>query len=159
MECFYEQFISNNNKRAQWTLHKVSIFILLLSCVYAIAFRWIVTATFLLIYAFITFIARNVFVDYEYELTNDELVLFKIMNKSKRKTIATLNINNIVEIKEKDEVKDKSKVITACLKGTNFKESIVYFKTSVGIVGFHLAMDEELICLIRKMNPIAFKNI
>lgn len=159
MECFYEQFIANDNKRLQWTLDMVSKFILVLTAIYLIAFRWIGALTFIFIYILIILIARNVFVEYEYELTNDELVVFKIMNKSKRKTIATLNVNNITEIKEVNEVKEKSKVITACLKGKNLKEKIVFFKTSLGIIGFHLAMDEELINLMSKMNPIAFRNI
>lgn len=159
MECFYEQFISNKNKRIQWTLHKVSILVLILTAIYAVAFRWVVAATFILIYGLIILMARNVFVEYEYELTNDELVIFKIMNKSKRKTIATLNVNNITEVKDINEVKEKSKIITACLKGTNLNEKIVFFKTSIGILGFHLAMDEELISLISKMNPLVLKNI
>ena len=159
MECVYEQFIANKNKRVQWTLHKVSILVLILTVIYAIAFRWIVAGTFILIYGLIILIARNVFVEYEYELTNEELVIFKILNKSKRKTIATLNVNNIIKIQEVSEVKEKSSIITACLKSTDFNEKIFFFKTSIGVLGFHLAMDEELIGLIKKINPIAFKNI
>lgn len=159
MECFYEQFIANDRQRLQWTLDIVSKFILALTGIYLLAFRWISVLTFVLIYVLIILVARNVFVEYEYELTNNELVIFKIMNKSNRKTIATLDVNSITEIKAVDEVKDKSKVITACLENTGLKEKVVFFKTSLGIIGFHLAMDKELINLMSKINPIAFRNI
>lgn len=160
MEYFYEQHQTKNYGSKQWTINMAANAILIMAAIYSLSFKLVGVATFLGIYGLILLYSRNVFLEYEYELTEDEIVISKIMNKKRRKVIATIKVSNITEVKKtQDVVKGDKQIIKACLKGTSLTEQIVFAKTSLGIIGFHLAMDEDLIKICKRINPLAFNNI
>jgi hypothetical protein len=120
-------------------------------------FNFIIVAVFALIYLIIFILSRKLIVEYEYELTGNELVIFKIMNKSKRKEIGSFNIRDISSVKNSENIgKTNNKIVKAYLEDAGLKDKIYMAKTSQGMVGFQLAMDENLTNLIKRVNPLAF---
>jgi hypothetical protein len=120
-------------------------------------FNFIIAAVFALIYLIIFILSRKLIVEYEYELTGNELVIFKIMNKSKRKEIGSFNIRDISSVKNSENIGEtNNKIVKAYLEDTGLKDKIYMAKTSQGMVGFQLAMDENLTNLIKRVNPLAF---
>lgn len=158
MECFYEQFQTKKYGRIQWTLNVTSKILMILGGISLLFFKFVMVATFLFLYTLILLFSRNVFVEYEYELTNNELDIVKIMNKKNRKIISTINILQIEEIKSVSDIKTDDKIITAGLKNTKLKERVIFVKTALGLVGFRVALDEDLTRLIKLMNPSIFKS-
>ena len=79
------------------------------------------------------------------------------MNKSKRKQIGSFNIREISSVKSPERLeKSNSKIIKAYLEEAGLKDMVYMTKTSQGVVGFQLAMDENLTNLIKRVNPLAF---
>ena len=153
MECFYEQFQTKD----YGSLEKILNILSKVSLVIAILFAAMLNLVFGLIYLVIFILSRNLIVEYEYELTADELVIFKIMNKSKRKQIGSFNIREISSVKSPERLeKSNSKIIKAYLEEAGLKDMVYMTKTSQGVVGFQLAMDENLTNLIKRVNPLAF---
>ena len=156
MECFYEQFQTKDYKGIEKVLNIISkvaivltiLFASLLNIVGAITFAWVDNITFIL--------GRKLIVEYEYELTGDELSIYKIMNKSKRKEVGCFSIREISGVKTLDKVSNNTKVIKAYLEEAGIKSMVYMAKTSDGVVGFQLAMDENLLNLIKRVNPLAF---
>ncbi|GAB6168393.1 hypothetical protein JCM1393_08530 [Clostridium carnis] len=160
MECFYEQFQTKNYGKIQSILNSVAIGVLIIAGLNAVLFRLIMAVIFLVIYGIIIIVCRNVFVEFEYELTNDELVIVKILDMKKRKTVATVDVKSITDVRDgRSKRKENTKVVKACLDGINLKQQVIYTKTSSGLVGFQLAMDEKLMMMMRRINPLAFSNI
>lgn len=159
MECFYEQFQTQKYGRIQWTLNVMCKILMVLGVISLLLFKFVMVATFLFLYTLILLFLRNVFVEYEYELTNNELDIVKIMNKKNRKIISTINILEIEALKSVKDIEADDKIITTCLKNTELKESVIFVKTGLGLVGFIVALDEEITRLIKLMNPSIFKSV
>lgn len=157
MECFYEQFQTKDYGNLEKNLKFLSAILLVFVILFATMFNFIIVAIFALIYLVVFILSRKLIVEYEYELTIDELVIFKIMNKSKRKRIGCFNIKEISSIKSPKTVgKSNIKVIKAYLKESGLEDKIYIVKTPQGVVGFQLAMDEKLMNFIKRVNPLIF---
>ena len=156
MECFYEQFQTKDYKGIEKVLNIISKVAIVLTILFASLLNIVGIITFALVY-FVTFIVgRKLIVEYEYELTGDELSIYKIMNKSKRKEVGCFSIREISGVKTLDKVSNNTKVIKAYLEEAGIKSMVYMAKTSDGVVGFQLAMDENLLNLIKRVNPLAF---
>ena len=94
-------------------------------------------------------------VEYEYELTSYDLSINKIINKSKRKEIITFNIKNIISIKDFNN-NFNEKFVNASLKDIEIKDKILRIKSGTEIINIKLALDEKLIDIIKRVNPIVF---
>ncbi|EEH99592.1 hypothetical protein PMY38_11505 [Clostridium tertium] len=157
MECFYEQFQTKDYGSLEKILNILSKVSLVIAILFATMLNLVFAVAFGLIYLVIFILSRNLIVEYEYELTADELVIFKIMNKSKRKQIGSFNIREISSVKSPERLeKSNSKIIKAYLEEAGLKDMVYMTKTSQGVVGFQLAMDENLTNLIKRVNPLAF---
>ena len=156
MDCFYEQFQTKDYQGIEKSfniLSKASIVIAVLS----LAILNIVGAiAFALVYVIIFILSRKIIVEYEYELTGNELSIYKIMNKSKRKEIGSFNIREISSVKTLEKLSNKTKVKKAYLEESGIKSMVYIVKTSQGVIGFQLAADEKLLDLIKRVNPLVF---
>lgn len=156
MDCFYEQFQTKDYKEIEKIINIISKVTLVLAILFAAMLNIVGAITLSLLY-FITFIVgRKLIVEYEYELTGDELSIYKIMNKSKRKEIGSFSIRDISGVKTLDKVSSNTKVVKAYLEESGIKAMVYIAKTSDGVLGFQLAMDENLLNLIKRVNPLAF---
>ena len=156
MECFYEQFQTKDYKGIEKVLNIISKIAIVLTILFASLLNIVASITFALVYIIIFILGRKLIVEYEYELTGDELSIYKIMNKSKRKEVGCFSIREISGVKTLDKVSNNTKVIKAYLEESGIKSMVYMAKTSDGVVGFQLAMDENLLNLIKRVNPLAF---
>lgn len=99
----YEQFIEGDNSKILDLLNKIKILILVLAALVYIFLGITLAVVTLLMYVAFNFFTLNLFVEYEYELTEDELDLSKIMSKKKRKLIKTINLRNAEYFKDASE--------------------------------------------------------
>lgn len=156
MECFYEQFQTKDYKGIEKVLNIISKVAIVLTILFASLLNIVGSITFALVYIITFIVGRKLIVEYEYELTGDELSIYKIMNKSKRKEVGCFSIREISGVKTLDKISNNTKVIKAYLEEAGIKSMVYMAKTSDGVVGFQLAMDENLLNLIKRVNPLAF---
>lgn len=157
MDYFYEQFQTREYGGIEGKLKKASNIILILALISIITLFFEFTILFIIIYIMLFFLKRKIIVEYEYELTSYELSVYKIINKSKRKEMINFNIRNISSIKKtnSNNLKDKN-IINLCLDDIDIEKNIVKVKTQKGLMVLKLAMDDKLIDLIKRINPLAF---
>lgn len=155
MDYFYEQFQTKNYKELENKFKKIEIIIIVLGII-SICFLQI----FLFLINVLIFIGIKMYkiksiVEYEYELTSYDLSINKIINKSKRKEIITFNIKNIISIKDFNN-NFNEKFVNASLKDIEIKDKILRIKSGTEIINIKLALDEKLIDIIKRVNPIVF---
>lgn len=155
MEYFYEQFQTKDYKELEKKLKLTSKVILILAAISLFFLQIGVLLFLLIILAIVQIYKFKSIVEYEYELTADQLSINKIRNKSKRKEIVSFSIKQIVSIKDKNN-NPNEKVIEASLDGIGIKEKIIKVKVLNETISIKLALDENLINIIKRVNPIAF---
>ena len=156
MDCFYEQFQTKDYTKIEKIMNTLSKVAIVMAVLFAATLNVFGTVAFILIYVIIFIISRKLIVEYEYELTEYELSIYKIMNKSKRKEIGSINKREISTVKTLDKVSSNTKVVKAYLEESGIKPMVYLTKRANGLVGFQLAMDEKLLSLIKKVNPLIF---
>lgn len=156
MDCFYEQFQTKDYKGIEKILNILSKGSLGIAILFAALLNMVGVITFALLYLVIFILSRKIIVEYEYELTGNELSIYKIMNKSKRKEVGSFNVREISSVKTLDKLNSNTRVIKAYLEESGIKSMVYVAKTSEGVVGFQLAIDEKLLDLIKRVNPLAF---
>lgn len=156
MDCFYEQFQTKDYTGIEKIINNISKVALVLAILFAAILNIVGAITFALLYVITFILGRKLIVEYEYELTGYELSIYKIMNKRKRKEIGGFSIRDISGVKTLDKIGNNTKVIKAYLEESGIKSMVYMAKTSDGVVGFQLAMDENLLNLIKRVNPLAF---
>lgn len=156
MDCFYEQFQTKDYKIIENTFNILSKVFLFIAIIFLALSNIIVAIIFGLLYFGVFVLSKNIIVEYEYELTGNELTISKIMNKSKRKELGNFNIKEISTVKTLDKLSNSTKVIKAHLDESEFKAMVYIVKTSEGVLGFQLALDDKLMELIKKVNPLIF---
>ena len=156
MDCFYEQFQTKDYRSIEKIINilkKVSLSIAIL----LMAMLNIVGAIFFaLVYFGISLLSRQIIVEYEYELTGNELSIYKNMNKSKRRELGSFNIKEITSVRTLEKLNGNTKFIKAYLSDSGIKPMVYVVNTSEGVTGFQLAVDEKLLDLIKKVNPLVF---
>lgn len=157
MDYFYEQFQTKEYGAIEGRLKKASNIILILALISLTTLFFGFTILFLIVYIILFFLKRKLIIEYEYELTSDELSIYKIINKSKRKEMISFNIRNISSIKKVNENNLKEKnIMNLCLDDIGIEENIVKVKTTKGLMVLKLAMDDKIIDFIKRINPLAF---
>lgn len=157
MEYFYEQFQTREYGVIEGRLKKASNIILILALISLTTLFFGFTIILIIIYIMLFFLKRKLIVEYEYELTADELSVYKIVNKSKRKEIVSFNIRNISSVKKANENNLKEKnIVNLCLDDIGIEKNIVKVKTTKGLMVLKLAMDNKLLDFIKRINPLAF---
>lgn len=161
MEVFYEQFITKDYGEIQKKFQSVRHTLVILAIISVIFVGSFGVITFLLGYIMLGLVARNMFLEYEYEITENELVITKIMNKKKRKVITTLNLEELVCVNSIQEANKKNiKIINACIENDEkLKERVLIINKNSSLLGFKIAMDKKLLTMCRRVNPTCFNSI
>lgn len=160
MDNFYEQFLTTDYGSKQKNLEIISKIFIILALIVSVFTKVIVSIVCLVIYFIIQLIGRFLFLEYEYELTEDELVISKIMNKKKRKVLVKINVNNIVNVCNGKNIKYRQeKIITACLKNSGLNEQVIFIPKNSEVIGFKVTMDDKLISMCKRINLSAFSEI
>mgnify|MGYP003446457743 FL=1 len=156
MDCFYEQFQTKEYQRIEKSFNILSKASIVIAVLFLAILNIVGAIAFALVYVIIFILSRKIIVEYEYELTGNELSIYKIMNKSKRKEIGSFNIREISSVKTLEKISNKTKVKKAYLEESGIKSMVYIVKTSEGVIGFQLAVDEKLLDLIKRVNPLVF---
>ena len=156
MDCFYEQFQTKDYHNIERIINVLAKISLVIAILFIAMLNIIGGIFFALVYFIIFTLSRKIIVEYEYELTGNELSIYKIMNKSKRKEVGSFNIREVTSVKTLDKLSTNTKVIKAYLEESGIKPMVYVVNASKGITGFQLALDEKLLDLIKRVNPLAF---
>lgn len=156
MDCFYEQFQTKDYHSIERIINVLAKISLVIAILFIAMLNIIGGIFFALVYFIIFTLSRKIIVEYEYELTGNELSIYKIMNKSKRKEVGSFNIREVTSVKTLDKLSTNTKVIKAYLEESGIKPMVYVVNASKGITGFQLALDEKLLDLIKRVNPLAF---
>ena len=156
MDCFYEQFQTKDYSKIEKRMQILSRIALVMAILFLATLNVFGAIVFILMYLIVFIMSRKLIVEFEYELTGDELSIYKIMNKSKRKEIGSINIKQISSVKKLDKISSNTKLVKAYLEESENKPMVYLTKKSEGLVGFQLAIDENLMHLIKKVNPLIF---
>ena len=156
MDNFYEQLQTKDYGRIEKILGALSKISLAMAILFGVLLNFALAIAFILIYGIVFILSRKIIIEYEYELTGNELSIYKIMNKSKRKEIGSFNIREISSVKTLDKISGNTKTIKAYLEDCGINSMVYMAKTSKEVIGFQLAMDEKLLGLIKRVNPLAF---
>ena len=114
------------------------------------------------VYFLMFLIGRSKFLEFEYELTCSELVISKIMNKKTRKVVEKINVNKIVEVVSSNNFnRSDVKIVNASLNGIKkdeLNEKILLVREDSNLIGYKIAMDNNLHEICRRINPIVFNK-
>lgn len=161
MDIFYEQFLTKDYGEKQRKYESIGQALILLTILNIIFVGISLAAITIAGYILVFILARKRFLEFEYELTDTELVISKIMNKKSRKLIGKINIENVVEVTSAKSFNKKDvKIINASLDGIEkdgLKESILLIRVDSNLIGYKIAMDKKLQGMCRRINPIIFK--
>lgn len=160
MDNFYEQFLTKDYGDIQKKFETTRNTLVVLAIIASVIVGLFGVIAFIGGYIILGFIARIIFLEYEYELTENELVITKIMNKKKRKIITTLDIKNIVNVENAKNINEnKVKFIKACVDESGLGEQIIFVQKNAQLIGFKVAMDKKLISMCKRINPLNFNGI
>lgn len=158
MGDFYEQFLTEDFEGKRKAIGVMENVILVLSFLAFMYFGLTSAMIIIVLYLGIVVSKHYLFVEYEYALTNNELDIFRITNKSRRKLVTTIDIRRVDNVKKltssSETVKGKK-----CYVGEN-KEltTLVIEQNEKGQkVNYGLRFDETLLANCRRINPGSFK--
>ena len=155
MDYFYEQFQTKDYEELENKLKILEKIIIVLGIISICLLQIFLFIISVLIFIGIKTYKIKSIIEYEYELTSYDLSINKIINKSKRKEIITLNIKNIISIKDFNN-NFNEKFVDASLKDIEIKDKILKIKSGTEIINIKLALDGKLIDIIKRVNPRAF---
>ncbi|ATD54198.1 ABC transporter ATP-binding protein [Clostridium chauvoei] len=144
-----EQFIENNNDKILKVITAVKTLILVFAALTYIFESLTLAVLILLVYVIVHFLTLSFFVEYEYELTEDELDLSKIMSKKKRKLIKTINLRNAEFFKDASEFSPQRysnvKVVKLYTKEyVNKEKQVILINESGDMRAYELSLKDDL---------------
>ena len=162
MEVFYEQFLTKDYGYKQKSFESIQQALLILAILNGI-FMGIIWALLTVgVYFLMFLIGRSKFLEFEYELTCSELVISKIMNKKTRKVVGKIDVNKIVEVVSSNNFnRSDVKIVNASLNGIKkdeLNEKILLVREDSNLIGYRIAMDNNLHEICRRINPIVFNK-
>ncbi len=163
MEFFYEQFLTKDYEFKRKQVESAKNALLILTALNFV-FLGITVALITIVFYFVfAVIARTRFVEFEYELTGNELVVSKIVNKKSRRIIANIKIDEVVKIKPCNFINtDGIRIINLTLDGMDkkgLKEKIIVVRNEDDVVvGYKISIDNRLQEICKKINPDVFRQ-
>lgn len=162
MDIFYEQFLSKNYTKEEKVFKALKLVLIILIFFNITLGSLILTVFMATCYLLTVIISRKIILEYEYELFQKELIISKIMNKSSRKKIACINVENITEIIDLEEFNRKDiKVINTTLSKIDKKKvetKIILVRKDSALVGYKVALDKKIQSKLKTINSNIFKN-
>lgn len=160
MDCFYEQFIGKDYGAKQKKFEATKEVLIVVAVIVSMFQGVIFGLAVFVIYIILGIFGKNMFLEYEYELTENELVISKIMNKKGRKVIGTIDINNVVDVISADsKLRDGVKIVNASFDDGELGQQILYVNKDSKLIGFKVSMDRNLIYKCKRINVTSFRNI
>ena len=161
MDIFYEQFLTKDYSKGKKKFESIKLALTIL-----FIFNIILNISFLALlamlgYIFILLLSRKKFIEFEYELIGNELIISKIINKRSRKKIVEINLENVVEIISSKKFNRKEiKVIHATLdvlNKENLEENIIIVRKDSTSIGYKVSLDKKIQTILKNININMFK--
>ena len=161
MDIFYEQFLSKDYSKQQRNIKSTKIVLILLILLNVFLHNLILIITFSMFYVVVLLIARKKLIEFEYELIGRELIISKIIDKSSRKKLVEINIDNVLEIISTDKIhRENVRIINASLDNldkNNLSEKIILIKKESNLIGYKVALDKKLENILKSINSNIIK--
>lgn len=159
MEEFYEQYNGKDYGKFQEIMNSIEYGALLIAAVYLLGFRAFLTGVImLLIYVAIVYFNRSKFVAYEYELTQENLVISKVMGEKRRKKLISFDLSNIESVSREILKNKQCKLIKAFFEEDK-DITYIYVKTNEGLTCVAVNMNEKMIQMCYRLKPSIFMEV
>lgn len=157
MKFFYEQCLGKDYGNMSKVFGYVQQTLLILTIFSLVFTHFIWSILIFVLYLILLVLSRLIFLEYEYELIDNELIISKIINKKSRKLIARIDVINIIEVNTSDDFsKNGIKIINASIRGCGLVEKILFVRENLKLVGYRVAMDNKLCEICKKINSLVF---
>ena len=165
MDAFYEQLVTTQKTSAYSACNTLAYVFGGLG-VLALGMRHILIAILLILIASaLYFYKGNLFVEFQYDFTNGEIDVDKILEMKKRKRVISFDIKKVELIapENSDYVKNYSKpavsTINAVTFNSNDKVYNAYFLQDNQIIKLRFTPNEKFLDFCYKYNPRAIKKV
>ncbi|MGL5353566.1 MAG: hypothetical protein ACRDA5_09615 [Clostridium sp.] len=152
----YEQFLEGANPKVLSLVNNIKNGLLILAALSYMLFSSVIAIAIIVIYFLVCALSLGIYVEYEYELTENELDVFKILSKKKRKLVKCIDISKTGRpIDKKDlnlEKYSKAKIVKLYTK--NYENSSTqYFiiQESGETKIYEVALNEELLGYVARV--------
>ncbi|MEG2291544.1 MAG: DUF6106 family protein [Clostridium sp.] len=158
METFYEYFLTEDFSTKRKYMKIVQTIILtIVAGTYIMLGSIIITGLVGILYLITILISNYYFIEYEYALTNNELDIAKITNKSRRKNICTIDISKVSKVSILGSNNDGQVKYKKCYVGNeNLKTIGITVPSNGEVKNYSLRVDEKLLSLFKRINPSKF---
>lgn len=151
---FYEQFLTKDYGQKVQNMTVIRSTMVVLAILSPFTIGIIGSLIFGALYLILGIVENKMFLEYEYELTESELVLSKIMSKRKRKVLGKIDINKVLDVVNEEECKRRgAKIINVSLEE---KSKILLVSTDKDLVGYKMTMDKKMIEICKNINSTGF---
>ncbi|MGL5415822.1 MAG: hypothetical protein ACRDDY_00620 [Clostridium sp.] len=152
---FYEQFLTKDYGPKVQNMSVARSTMIVLAILSPFTIGIIGSLIFGSLYLALGIVENKMFLEYEYELTEGELVVSKIMSKRRRKVVGTIEVSKVIDIVTTEECKRRgTKVINAALEKNS--EKVILVSSGKQMVGYKMTMDRKLISICKNINSIGF---
>lgn len=159
MEIFYESFLTEDFSKKKNIFKLIQRAVIIIAAVSYIFWGRVITLIMGLIYLITIIVSEYIFVEYEYTLTNNELDITKIINKSKRREICTIDISKISKV-VKIENSNEQVTYKKCYVGNDDLNTIVITAPcNEDMISLGLKINNDLLVLLKRLNPSVFNLI
>lgn len=163
MDHFYEQLVTTS-KTGIYKIVSGGTYVFAFIAITIFKMNLIVAIALLVLAGACFYFKQNLFVEYEYQFTNGEIDIEKILEMKKRRKVVTFNIKEVALIAQEDshDVKDfsnKPSVIVKCFPSTT-KSTVYVAMVTEGNTRMQLKFipDEKFLEHCFKYNPRAVKK-
>lgn len=164
MDNFYEQLVTTYKTMNYKFISFIMYFFIILGLFMFFTLNLIPGIVLLIVSGGLYFYRRNLYVEYEYDFTNGEIDIDKILEMKKRTRVLTFSVKNVELLapENSDEVKDfsgKPTKVMKCYPSTTKETIYVAFITGgAERVQLKFVPDKELLDHCFKYNPRAVKR-
>lgn len=159
MEIFYEFFLTGDFSKKKNNMKIIQTIILIIAAIAYVFLGMTVALLIALLYGVTIIISNLIFIDYEYTLTNNELDIAKISNKSRRKVICTIDISQVSRVSKLENNNGQAKYKKCYVGNENLKTIVITAPHNGEMTSFGLKINEELLILLKRINPSSFNII
>ncbi|MBU3107780.1 hypothetical protein [Clostridium gasigenes] len=156
---YYEQFISGYNPKILSLVNNIKNGILIATAISYIFISSLISIVFIVLYFMVSISTFNIYVEYEYAITDNELDIFKISNKKRRKLVKSIQINKAdrpISSNEFNQNRYKgakiSKVYTR--KYEKCDKQIIILKEDGVTNVYELVLNEELLGFMSRVSRV-----
>ncbi|MBB6623225.1 hypothetical protein [Clostridium gasigenes] len=156
---YYEQFIDGYNPKILSLVNNIKNGILIAATISYIFISSLISIGLIVLYFIIYISTLNIYVEYEYGITDNELDIFKISNKKRRKLVKCIELNKAeipISLNDFNQNRYKgtkiSKVYTK--KYEKCDKQVIILKESATTKIYELVLNEELLDYISRIRRV-----